>query len=128
MSVQPRDPSHYLRLLKRDSGGINMPSLLPFLGRTELEVLSVVGSAILIGTHLTTITSVKERILLASRYVLLIYPYLGSDELLAFPTAFSKDRKTFRQEIRDIWVNARNLPPVIRRIVRPVSYLPMNAH
>ena len=45
-----------------------MPSLLPFLGQTELEVLAIVGSTILIGTHLTTITSVKERILLASGY------------------------------------------------------------
>lgn len=43
-----------------------MPSWLPFLGNTELEVLSVVGSIIMIGTHLTTVTSVKERILLAS--------------------------------------------------------------
>jgi solute carrier family 45 protein 1/2/4 len=47
-------------------GGINMPAWLPFLGHTELEVLSVVGSILLIGTHLTTVTSVKERILLAS--------------------------------------------------------------
>ncbi|KAI0267318.1 major facilitator superfamily domain-containing protein [Gloeopeniophorella convolvens] len=75
-------------------GGINMPSLLPFLGSTELEVLSVVGSAILIGAHLTTITAVKERVLLAS----------------------SQAKKSLRQEITDIWVNARNLPPVIRQI------------
>jgi hypothetical protein len=43
-----------------------MPSFLPFLGHTELEVLSVIGSITLIGTHFTTITAVKERILLAS--------------------------------------------------------------
>jgi solute carrier family 45 protein 1/2/4 len=53
-------------VLNEDSGGINMPSFLPFLGHTELEVLSVIGSITLIGTHLTTITAVKERILLAS--------------------------------------------------------------
>lgn len=75
-------------------GGINMPAWLPFLGHTELEVLSVVGSILLIGTHLTTVTSVKERILLAS----------------------GKARKSFLQEVADIWTNARNLPPVIRTI------------
>src|SRR5882762_4499831 len=52
--------------LNRDSGGINLPSLFPFFGNTELEVLSVVGTIILIGTHLTTVLSVKERILLTS--------------------------------------------------------------
>ncbi|KAH9968022.1 major facilitator superfamily domain-containing protein [Russula dissimulans] len=75
-------------------GGINMPSLLPFLGRTELEVLSVVGFILLIGTHVTTITAVKERILLTSR----------------------KNKKSFREEITEVWVNTRNLPPVIRQI------------
>jgi hypothetical protein len=95
-----------------------MPSLLPFLGRTELEVLSIVGSAILIGTHITAITAIKERILLASRYVFNL-SHLGSRETNC-PLAFSKARMTFRQEIRDLWVNAWNLPPVIRQIVRPV--------
>ena len=59
----------YLRCqfeLNQDSGGINMPSLLPIFGQTQLEVLSIVGSVLLIGTHLTTLASVKERILLAS--------------------------------------------------------------
>jgi solute carrier family 45 protein 1/2/4 len=79
---------------QRLCGGINMPAWLPFLGHTELEVLSVVGSIILIGTHLTTVTSVKERILLAS----------------------GKTRKSFLQEVADIWTNARNLPTVIRTI------------
>ncbi|KAH9077749.1 MFS general substrate transporter [Lactarius deliciosus] len=75
-------------------GGINLPSLFPFFGSTELEVLSVVGSIILIGTHLTTVTSVKERILLTS----------------------GKAKKSFVQELSDIWTNMRNLPSVIRTI------------
>ncbi|KAF8465846.1 MFS general substrate transporter [Russula ochroleuca] len=75
-------------------GGINMPSLFPFLGQTQLEVLSVVGSILLIGTHLTTLASVKERILLSS----------------------GKSKKSFPQELNDLWVNARNLPPIIRQI------------
>jgi hypothetical protein len=95
-----------------------MPSLLPFLGRTELEVLSIVGSAILIGTHITTITAVKERILLASRYAFNL-SHLRSREINC-PLALSKTKKTFRQDIRDLWVNIWNLPPVIRQIVRPV--------
>ena len=67
----------YLRVipvLNEDSGGINMPSFLPFLGHTELEVLSVVASITLIGTHLATITAVKERILLASGWAHVLSP------------------------------------------------------
>ncbi|KAH9064541.1 MFS general substrate transporter [Lactarius vividus] len=75
-------------------GGINLPSLFPFFGSTELEVLSVVGSIILIGTHLMTVTFVKERILLTS----------------------GKTKKSFLQELSDIWTNMRNLPSVIRTI------------
>jgi len=48
----------------------------------------------MIGTHLTTVTSVKERILLAS----------------------GKTRKSLAQEAGDIWTNMWNLPPVIRTI------------
>jgi hypothetical protein len=32
-----------------------------------------------------------------------------------------KNKKSFLEEINDIWVNARNLPPVIRQIVRVTS-------
>ncbi|KAF8497455.1 MFS general substrate transporter [Russula emetica] len=75
-------------------GGINMPSLFSFFGRTQLQVLSVVGSVILIGSHVTTLTAVKERILLSS----------------------GKSKKSFPEELNDLWVNARNLPPIIRQI------------
>ncbi|KAI0046327.1 MFS general substrate transporter [Auriscalpium vulgare] len=75
-------------------GGINMPSLLPFLGKTELEVLAVVSAVLMIGTHLTTTVFVKERVLLEN----------------GLPS------KTFRQELKDLWLNARSLPYVIRQI------------
>ncbi|KAH9990214.1 MFS general substrate transporter [Russula compacta] len=75
-------------------GGINLPWFFPFLGHAQLQVLTVIGSITLIGTHLVTISAVKERILLAS----------------------SNRKKSFVQEIKEIWVNARNLPPVIRQI------------
>jgi hypothetical protein len=97
-------------VLNHDSGGIDMPSLLPFLGHTELEVLSVVGVLTLVGTHLVTITSVKERILLASGY---------AQVLSSLP------RKLI-QELNEIWVNAWNLPPVIRQIVRVTTSLSAN--
>ncbi|KAH9034741.1 MFS general substrate transporter [Lactarius pseudohatsudake] len=84
-------------------GGIDLPSLFPFFGSTELEVLSVVGSIILIGTHLMTVTSVKERILLTS----------------------GKTKKSFLQELSDIWTNMRNLPSVIRTIVRHTTFASM---
>jgi len=94
VSVTPTVYSLCPSVLTQDSGGINLPALFPFLGQTELEVLSVVGSIILIGTHIATLTTVKERILLAS----------------------GKIKKSFTQEMNDLWVNARNLPPVIRQI------------
>jgi solute carrier family 45, member 1/2/4 len=48
------------------SGGIDMTSILPFLGKTELQVLSVLGATILVATHLTTAAFVKERTLISS--------------------------------------------------------------
>jgi solute carrier family 45, member 1/2/4 len=117
----------YLRCpfeLNQGSGGINMPSLLPIFGRTQLEVLSVVGSVILIGSHVTTLTTVKERILLSSGYAqALSFSFWESDS--AF---FSKSKKSFLQELNDLWVNARNLPPIIRQIVRHVFLCKRAAH
>jgi hypothetical protein len=68
VSVVNNIHSLFLFVFNQDSGGINMPSLLPFLGHTELEVLSVIGVILLIGTHLATVASVKERVLLTSGY------------------------------------------------------------
>ena len=38
-----------------------------------------------------------------------------------FTRRLSKNKKSFTQEINDLWVHARNLPPVIRQIVRFTS-------
>lgn len=35
-------------------------------------------------------------------------------------TFFSKGKKSFLGELNDLWVNAQNLPPIIRQIVRHV--------
>ncbi len=51
-----------------------MTKVLPFLGDTELEVLSVVGSFLLIAAHITTAVNVKERVVVSSQYVVPAYP------------------------------------------------------
>jgi len=49
------------------SGNINLPALFPFLGHVQLEAITVIASFLLMGTHLWTAWSVKERILLATQ-------------------------------------------------------------
>ena len=44
-----------------------MTKVLPFLGKTELEVLSVVGSFLLVLTHCTTAYCVKEKVVVNSQ-------------------------------------------------------------
>jgi solute carrier family 45, member 1/2/4 len=46
-----------------------MTKVFPFLGKTELEVLAVVGSFLLITTHLITAGSVKEKVVVSSKCV-----------------------------------------------------------
>jgi solute carrier family 45 protein 1/2/4 len=76
------------------SGNINLPSILPFLGKTQLEVLSVVVSLLLLCGHLIMAIMVKERVLCSKA-----------------------QGKSLRQEVKDIWSNMRTLPRVIRQIV-----------
>ena len=45
-----------------------MTKVLPFLGNTELEVLSVVGSLLLVLTHCATAYSVKEKVVVGTKY------------------------------------------------------------
>lgn len=84
----------YAHVLLIYSGNINLPRILPFLGKTQLEVLSVVVSLLLLFGHMTMATLVKERILCSK-----------------------SQGKSFRQEVKDIWSNMRTLPRVIRQIV-----------
>jgi solute carrier family 45 protein 1/2/4 len=79
------------------AGNINLPNILPFLGTTQLEVLSVIVSLLLFSGHALTASSVKERIL------------LKDDNSKA-------RRKTFVQEMKDMWSAMVTLPPVIRKI------------
>ncbi|KAM5539805.1 hypothetical protein V8D89_006618 [Ganoderma adspersum] len=77
------------------AGNIDMTAIFPFFGTTELEVLAVVGSFLLLITHAVTAFCTKEKIVVSNR---------NSD-------------KSFVGELRDIWENAFSLPPVIRQIV-----------
>jgi len=77
-----------------NSGNVDLPRILPFLGKSQLQVLSVVVSLLLLIGHLIMAMLVKE-------------PVLRS----------KSQRKSFRQEIKDLWSNMRTLPRVIRQIV-----------
>lgn len=46
-----------------------MTQVFPFLGDTELEVLSVVGALLLVGTHVAMACCVKEKIVIGDGYV-----------------------------------------------------------
>lgn len=46
-----------------------MTRVFPFLGETELEVLAVVGSLLLIFTHGVTAFCVKEKVVVATKCV-----------------------------------------------------------
>lgn len=105
-------------------GNVDLTSVFPFLGNTELEVLAVLGSFLLIAMHSITAVCTKERVVVANRcvYVLRIASPLFEDYNL-----HRGARKGFLQEMKDIWDNVRNLPPVIRQIVRhtlPTTYVP----
>ncbi|KDR74770.1 hypothetical protein GALMADRAFT_141109 [Galerina marginata CBS 339.88] len=69
-------------------GNINLPSALPFLGKSQLQVLSVVVSPLLFSGHALMDGFVKEK----------------------------SNGKTFVQETKEIWSNMRTLPRVIRQI------------
>ena len=51
------------------SGNIDMTAVFPFLGSTELEVLAVVGSFLLLLTHAITAFCTKERVVVSSKCV-----------------------------------------------------------
>lgn len=47
-----------------------MTAIFPFFGTTELEVLAVVGSFLLLITHAVTAFCTKEKIVVSSRCVM----------------------------------------------------------
>ncbi|EKM56768.1 uncharacterized protein PHACADRAFT_254080 [Phanerochaete carnosa HHB-10118-sp] len=75
-------------------GNVDMTKVFPFLGDTELEVLSVIGSFLLVLTHCATAYSVKEKVVISTK----------------------QTDKGLRKEFKEIWTNIRTLPTVIRQI------------
>lgn len=81
-------------------GTIPLPKVFPFLGTTELEVLSVLVAVLLLGGHTLMAICVKERVLLKSA-----------------DRPSGKRPNPFIREARAIWSNFLTLPSVIRQIV-----------
>ncbi|KAJ3515315.1 hypothetical protein NLJ89_g1827 [Agrocybe chaxingu] len=80
-------------------GNINLPRHFPFLGSSQLQVLSVIVSFLLLAGHVVMAVMVKEKVLLKTSSI-----------------DGKSQRKTFTQEVRDIWTNMRTLPRVIKQI------------
>ncbi|KAJ7840426.1 major facilitator superfamily domain-containing protein [Mycena leptocephala] len=76
-------------------GNLDLPALLPFLGSSEMQVLSVLVVLLIVAGHLTTAVLVKESVMV--------------------PTA-EYQRPSFRAEIQQIWASMWTLPRVIRQI------------
>ncbi|KAH7871070.1 uncharacterized protein C8R40DRAFT_1055634 [Lentinula edodes] len=82
------------------AGNLDLPSLLPIFGHTELQILSVVVSIILLGSHIIMASSVSERVLLKNNAS-------GAGGPLA---------KSFTTEVKAMFENLWSLPRVIRQI------------
>ncbi|KAF9072613.1 major facilitator superfamily domain-containing protein [Rhodocollybia butyracea] len=82
------------------AGNLDLPSLFPIFGHTELQILSVLVSFILLGSHIVVASSVRERVLLKSST-----PGVGG------PLA-----KSFTTEVRSLFENMNSLPRLIRQI------------
>jgi solute carrier family 45 protein 1/2/4 len=76
-------------------GYVDLPHSLPFLGNSQLQVLSVIASLVLLAGHLLVTVLVKERVLVQDSSVY---------------------KKSFSQEVKDLWNNLFTLPKVIRQI------------
>ncbi|EJU01608.1 hypothetical protein DACRYDRAFT_52897 [Dacryopinax primogenitus] len=77
-------------------GYMDLVAWFPFLGRTQLQVLVVIGSIILLGTHILTAVCVTEKVLVDD-----------TDD---------GSRAGLFRNMGDIWRNIQTLPPRIRRI------------
>ncbi|KAJ7022792.1 major facilitator superfamily domain-containing protein [Mycena alexandri] len=76
-------------------GNLNLPELLPFLGSSELQVLSVLVVVLIVTGHFTTAVLVREGVVV---------------------TAPEHRRQSLRAEIHQIFASMRTLPRVIKQI------------
>ncbi|KAG8860488.1 hypothetical protein FRC20_011607, partial [Serendipita sp. 405] len=100
-------------------GQLPLPIHFPFFGKTQLQVLCVLTSLLLIGAHLITALSVRERVLLASG----LHQDVTATESGTrrgwrhFAVSKTPDNKPGAfSAFKDIWENVKILPPNIRRI------------
>ncbi|TFK31761.1 major facilitator superfamily domain-containing protein [Crucibulum laeve] len=104
-SSQPQGNAWAARMLGVGSvvgffvGNMNLPKYFPFLGKSQLQVLSVIVSLLLLAGHSVMAVMVKERVLVAR-------PDVNG----------KRQGKSFVQELKDIWTNMLTLPRVIRQI------------
>ncbi|WWC90419.1 uncharacterized protein L201_005354 [Kwoniella dendrophila CBS 6074] len=77
-------------------GNLDLPPVLPFLGKTQLQILSFMTSAILIISHTFTSWAVSERVL------------LRDDR--------PQSQSSLKANLKSIWDNMFSLPPGIRTI------------
>ncbi|KAG5644844.1 hypothetical protein DXG03_007572 [Asterophora parasitica] len=80
-------------------GTIPLTRMFPFLGTTQLQVLSVIVALLLAGGHIVMAVCVKERVLLKSTQ-----------------HSTAKRPNVIIREARQLWSNILTLPPVIRQI------------
>lgn len=78
------------------SGNVDLPAILPWLGKTQLEVLAVLASLLLFGAHAVTSALVKEKVLLSSKYFYTLFHQTMSGT------------NVFTQQERAFWPLARN--------------------
>jgi len=87
-------------------GNWDLPVLMPWFGRTQLQVLCVVTSLGLLAAHALTCFAVKERVLVAGS------SHAGGG---------AQRNRGVVSALKDIWENVWKLPRVIQQIVRPPS-------
>lgn len=85
-------------------GNWDLPVLMPWLGRTQLQVLCVLSSLGLLAAHAITCFAVKERVLIA-----------GSPRV----DGGGRKKRGAMGALKDIWENMWRLPRVIQQIVCP---------
>lgn len=78
-------------------GNVDLTVSLPFFGSTQLEILCVITSALLLASHCITVLNVSERVLHQSN-------------------SGSKPKMSILEIIRDIWRNFLWLPSSIKQI------------
>ena len=87
-------------------GNWDLPALMPWFGRTQLQVLCVLTSLGLLAAHALTCVAVKERVLVA-----------GSSRV----DSGARRKRGVVSALKDIWENVWKLPRVVQQIVCPLS-------